>query len=113
MDTKQNPFTLDWVADTFLDLLIKGHVVDPVATMKSLLDARAEFAQALHFEVTQPSGLPSSAEGAEDSRQILSEIARKINEATLPRTLYATPTYGQFEQKLPNDELTENPSKKF
>lgn len=61
MDTKQNPFTFDWVADTFLDLLIKGHVVDPVATMKSLLDARAEFAQALHFEVTQPSGLPSSA----------------------------------------------------
>lgn len=45
--------------------------------------------------------------------QKIQRIFDEINEATLPRTLYATPTYGQFEQKLPNDELNENPSKKF
>lgn len=61
MDTQQNPFTLNWVADTFINLLINGQVADPATTMKSLLEARNEFAQALHFEVTQTSRLPSSA----------------------------------------------------
>lgn len=56
MDDKQNPFTLDWVADTFLDLLIKGQTVDPVATMRGLLEARAEFEQALQSEAKDPKG---------------------------------------------------------